>query len=406
MPRQHKPQYHAARSCWKFTTGGKTIYFGHEIPRGDRPQDRGIPVRAWKAMNAILEARAPRPVSSVDPTVFALVELYLQWAAREVDEGRMATANYKAHRTHLSKFWEFRGYGDRRAAELEVSDLEAFAQAAAEVHSPHYVANLCRSVQACYNWAVRPVAGRTPARILPANPVKGYKPPAVPVDDRYVQGSLVRRFFRWAWSRAKRKTELRSRSDRMTLLLIRFLFLTGARPGEVCGLRWDEVRWDEGLVVIPPARHKTGKKTGKPREIVVTDAAARILRAVQRLPNHHPEYVFTHRVGKGGRRREASSLEGEPWNSVALSAKVRKWRAEAVADGIPLEEKGAGRFVAYILRHTYATDAIQSGLSYAETAELIGNTSQVTESRYTHIRRSHAAKRARHVAERRRGGTT
>ncbi len=406
MPRQHKPQYHAARSCWKFTTGGQTVYFGHEIPRGEKPQDRGVPVRAWKAMNAILEARAPKAVNAADPTVFALVELYLQWAAKEVGEGRLARANYRAHRTHLSKFWEFRGYGDRRAAELEVSDLEAFAVAASAVHSPHYVANLCRSVQACFNWGVRPVADRTPKRILSANPLKGYKPPAVPSQDRYVASGVVRAFVRWAWRRARAKSGLRSRSDRLTLLLIRFLWLTGARPGEACDLRWGDVRWDEGMVVIPPERHKTGKKTGKPREIVLTPAAGRILRAVGRLEGHHPEFVFTHRVGKGGRRREASSVEGEPWNSVALSAKVRKWRAEAAADGIPVEEKGAGRFVAYVLRHTYATDAIQSGLSYAETAELIGNTAQVTESRYTHIRRSHATKRAKMVAERRRGGSS
>ena len=48
---------------------------------------------------------------------------------------------------------------------------------------------------------------------------------------------------------------------------IRVIALTGARRGEVAGMQWQHVDLRAGTVTLPPARHKTGAKTGKPRII-------------------------------------------------------------------------------------------------------------------------------------------
>ena len=61
---------------------------------------------------------------------------------------------------------------------------------------------------------------------------------------------------------------------------IRVIALTGARRGEIAGMLWQHVDLKAGTVTLPPAAHKTGKKTGKPR-IIGLPAAAQALIARQ-----------------------------------------------------------------------------------------------------------------------------
>ncbi len=418
MPRQNRPQWHAARRCWKFTFQKKTEYFGRDIPQDERPQIDKIPARAWEQMNEIIRRLSAKVIDSANPTVYGVAQLYLQWAEGEVGKDRMAPANYRAHCTHLEKFWSFRDYSERPAREMVTSDLAAFCRAMTETdterkkpHSPQYIANICKSVQAAFNWAAERDPDRTPPRLIAENPLKGFRPGPIPHQERYVEPAVARRFLRWAWGRARRKTREKHRGherpfqrfDRLTVLMLQFLRLTGARPGEACALQWDDIHWKDEIAVIPHERHKTGKRTGRPRIIHITPPVARLLRTIGRLEGHHPVHVFTHKLGRGGLERGAESMEGEPWNSVALSNKVATWRKTAVKEGLPLQETGEKRFVNYILRHSYATDAIQSGLTHAEAADLIGNTAQVTEQRYSHIQRKHSAARARHAIRRGRG---
>ena len=48
---------------------------------------------------------------------------------------------------------------------------------------------------------------------------------------------------------------------------IRVIALTGARRGEVIGLRWAHVDLKRGLITLPPQSHKAGRRTGKARII-------------------------------------------------------------------------------------------------------------------------------------------
>lgn len=410
MPRPNRPCRHEKRACWKFTFEKKTIYFGRDIPPNERPQVDGIPSRAWEWMNEYIRQASAKVVDQAEPTVYGVGQYYLQWAENEVAKGRMAPSNYNSQSTHLEKFWSFRGYGERKARELEVEDLELFCQTMAEtetsrktLHSAAYIANLCKTVQAAFNWAARSVPDRVPKRLIPENGMKGHKPGPIPRQERYLEADVTRKFFRWVWRTARTKTETFSRFDRLTVLLLQFLRLTGSRPGEACVLLWSDINWKDGVAVIPPDRHKTGKKTGKPRVIHITPPVARLLKTIERLKDRHPTLVFTHKLGRGAIARGEVSKNGAAWNSVSLSRKVRDWREDAVVDGIPIEQTGSKRFVSYILRHSYATNAIQSGLTHAETADLIGNTAQITEQVYVHVQRKHSASRARQVVERGRG---
>jgi integrase len=58
---------------------------------------------------------------------------------------------------------------------------------------------------------------------------------------------------------------------------IRLIALTGCRRGEAAGLRWSHVDLQHGRLVLPPTAHKTGRKTGKPRTIILPSTAQAII---------------------------------------------------------------------------------------------------------------------------------
>ncbi len=128
------------------------------------------------------------------------------------------------------------------------------------------------------NWATKPAPNRTPERLIAANPLKGYQPHAFPdatriphAPARYAAPSEVATFLRFVYRRACRwdRASVRGRHERLLALLVRCLAGTGARPQEVCGLRWDEVAWDAGTTaaghpyakaILPPTAGRTAAR--------------------------------------------------------------------------------------------------------------------------------------------------
>jgi integrase len=139
---------------------------------------------------------------------------------------------------------------------------------------------------------------------------------------------------------------------------IRVIAMTGARRGEIAGLRWEYVDLRRGALTIPPAAHKTGRRTGKPRVIALPAVARAIL---ARQPEGEPnDYVFRPAQGAG-----AISLS-KPWRLV---------RAEA---GLPAEIGLHG------LRHSLASHLAMSGAGAAEIMTALGHRQLATAQRYIH----------------------
>lgn len=417
MPRPNKPSWHARNGVWRCKIAGRAIDFrpglvpglDRPIGRDERPLIDGVPKRAWDALHAYKALIESTRVDPRAPTVYAVCQLYLQWAEQERDAKRQTPANYRGHVSHLAKFWEWappgasRPLADLKASDLGVEDLKAFAAAMAREFTPHYVANLCKSVQACFNWAASPVKGREPVRYLSENPVKGWRPPKPPkAPEKYLEHRVFAAFARWAWALARSHKGLTRRSDLNFCRMLWFLAYTGARPGEACALRWPDVDFAAGVAVLEEWKNR--RSTGRLREVHLTPQVARLLRRIERLPGRCPTYVFTHRRGP----RQAATTgttEGAPWNATAIGAKLRKWRAMAAAAGVPVPTEGDGRLVPYLLRHTYISDGLMAGLSEAEVAHLTGTSASQVADTYGHIQRGHAARRAAELAARRgRGG--
>jgi integrase len=67
--------------------------------------------------------------------------------------------------------------------------------------------------------------------------------------------------------------------------IIRLLVLTGQRRAEIGGLRWSEVDFERGLIVLPPERTKNNRQ----HELPMSSQVRAIL---ERQPRHGSEFVF------------------------------------------------------------------------------------------------------------------
>lgn len=139
---------------------------------------------------------------------------------------------------------------------------------------------------------------------------------------------------------------------------IRVIALTGARRGEIAGLRWSQVDMKRGQLVLPPAAHKTGRSTGKPREIGLPAVAQAI---ISRQPPGKPdEFVFKPSKGNG-----AMSLT-KIWYTVRAEAKL--------PEGIGLHG----------LRHSIGSTMAWAGAGAPEIMQALGHSQLSTVQKYIH----------------------
>jgi integrase len=139
---------------------------------------------------------------------------------------------------------------------------------------------------------------------------------------------------------------------------IRLIALTGCRRGEAAGLKWSHVDLEHGKLVLPPTAHKTGRKTGKPRIIILPATAQAI---IARQPEGEPnDLVFAPARGS---------------NALALSKAWRKVRAEA---DLPADIGLHG------LRHSLASHMAMAGAQAPEIMQVVGHRQLSTVARYLH----------------------
>lgn len=133
---------------------------------------------------------------------------------------------------------------------------------------------------------------------------------------------------------------------------VALLLLTGARRGEILGLRWDQVELERGLLRL--AESKTG-----PRVIHLNAAAAVILEQLPRVDGN--PYVIV-----GDRRGHHLVNLTKPWHAI---------RQVAQLDGVRLHD----------LRHTHASIGAAAGLGLPMIGALLGHTQAATTQRYAHL---------------------
>jgi integrase len=148
---------------------------------------------------------------------------------------------------------------------------------------------------------------------------------------------------------------------------IKLLLLTGARRGEILGLRWEEVDSERGCLRLPDS--KTGAK------VIRLAGPARSLLAA--LPRSSP-WVLPAAKGSGpyvGLPKHWDAVRARA-NAIALDRSKRAGRISETLrfDGIRLHD----------LRHSFASFAVQSGGSLYLVGKLLGHKQSRTTEIYAH----------------------
>ena len=146
---------------------------------------------------------------------------------------------------------------------------------------------------------------------------------------------------------AQRLMRALEKNDRPEAFAIRLLLLTGARKSEVLKARWEHVRLDWRLLIVPLS------KSGKPRHIPLSDEAITVIRSIPRqqgtpwlFPGHAP---------------------GKPLSDLYLFWN-RLRRSIGLAD-VRIHD----------LRHTFASFLVN------EVQKLLGHSDPRTTMRYAHL---------------------
>lgn len=155
---------------------------------------------------------------------------------------------------------------------------------------------------------------------------------------------------------------------------LRFLRLTGCRTGELARMTWQDIDWKRGLVVL--ADHKTRKKTGRARVIVLAPEVSVLLAGVATALQQPSGAIFL-------------NSRGRPWHPDDLGQNIRRLR----------KRLGLGPLVAHQIRHQFAYAALRSGANLSLVSKALGHANiGITDRVYGHLAEDWEAIRSAAVA--------
>ena len=165
--------------------------------------------------------------------------------------------------------------------------------------------------------------------------------------ERFLTGKELARV-----AEAIEKTEKEIDQLPTTTLALRLLLLTGMRAGEVLSLRWDDVDWERGFIVLPDS--KTGRKA-----LPLTAPVRELLANAERQAGN-PYVCF-------------GSRDGEPL--ATLQHVWQRVRESAGLEDVRLHD----------LRHSFASVGASAGLGLYIVGKVLGHSSPQTTARYAHL---------------------
>lgn len=151
-------------------------------------------------------------------------------------------------------------------------------------------------------------------------------------------------------------------SDGITYEMILTTLRTGMRQGEIKGLQWPSVDWQNRSVAVQHSRCDIRKildtpKNGRTRHIPL-DTDVLVLLHKRRQTRG---YVFLN--------------HGKPFNGQAINKRLAE----------TCEKAGIRRVTWHILRHTFATNVAMRGVPLQIVQHLLGHSTVTTTERYAHV---------------------
>lgn len=290
--------------------------------------------------------------------------------------------------------------GSRKVADIHHGDIEALHRDITARGKPVRANRVLAVASKMFSLALKPMEGETaPWRDqAQGNPCRG-------VERNPEEGN--ERFFSEA--------ELAALSDALAAYgpkpagdCIRFVMLTGCRPGEAMLAKWEQFDAEPGFWIKPSAHTKQRKVHKAPLGPAAIELIARIRAEREATPRRaRSEFVFPGQV-YGQPLKQLRTA----WEEVAGAATVSLWADSPdpkIAGLVADLEKGLGRRPAlsecrtvaeasgvklpagltdarvYDLRHTFASVGAGGGLSLQIIGRLLGHTQARTTQRYAHL---------------------
>ena len=160
------------------------------------------------------------------------------------------------------------------------------------------------------------------------------------------------------------------RSDALGLrnyMITALLWCTGLRRSELCALRWRDLDLDQAHLLVRKG------KGGKQRQVFLNDRLLADLKAYRAqcadTAPEKPVFVANNVNGSGVQT-------GAPLSAHRL-AEILRVQGEAAGLAKPVS--------AMALRHSFATDMFQAGVSMADLKEVMGHTDETETTLYVHV---------------------
>jgi integrase len=340
MARHAHPWFRRSDGWWYVKIKGKQ----QKLARGR--ENREAALGRWHEL--MLEIASNPAVGITEQTAASVIDAYLTHAKRG-----LAVETYQSRKRYLQWFAETHGF--RLVRDCLPIHLTQWIDANPQWCSDWTRATIVKTVQRAFNWAAR-------QRVIAANPFVGVTQragePRRPMTDeefRRVLRATVRRLPAGHKRRNPRKRPTAGTRFRQVLYFLRY---TGARPGEMAALTWDDIDFDQNVIVLQQHKTRRLQRTPRPRVIQMVPEVAKLLRRIKRQERVEHANVFV-------------NSQGLPWKRASLGLRLRRLRTEA---GVPKDA------TLYGIRHQFGTQAVIRGVDLKTLAELMGHrTTQMTE---------------------------
>jgi integrase len=268
-------------------------------------------------------------------TVAEFAEQYLEVHARPKKKPSSVKLDERLLRTCILP-----ALGSRKLEGIRRPDVSRMhhAQRATPVQANRALLLLSKMMNLAESWGLRPDG---------SNPCRGVERFRERARQRYLSAEELARL-----GKVLAEAEREGSEHPSAILALRLLILTGARSGEILGLRWKEVDFERRALHL--ADSKTGEKT-----IQLSAPALELLSQARRLKGN--PYVCTGaRSGK---------------HLVGLTKIWHRLRERAGLDDVRIHD----------LRHSYAAVGAGGGLSLPIIGALLGHSQPQTTARYAHV---------------------
>lgn len=162
---------------------------------------------------------------------------------------------------------------------------------------------------------------------------------------------------------------------------------TTCRPGEIRGLRWEYIHWDESRIVFPATEHKTGR-TGKKREMTIVPPLMEVLRSRRSRFNEMGKSEKGLVFSCPGRVNGVNCASGSDrkMTSSGFSYRFRRLKNRCIKLGLIDKEVDGEVLVPYNSRHTRITEMFEQEVDAASIQFEAGHSNSTTTERYKHLK--------------------